>query len=167
MDNETSNEKKLTGKHVLLMLFVFFGVMLAVNFYFVYIAISSFPGEDVDNPYTQGLKYNETIASRDAQSELGWSAQIGLRGASGARELLIHIEDADGFGISYLTLHAELRRTISDKEDMELDLKLLGRGDYGAPIGSMSPGKWEVRLEAYKQGEEDPVFQAHKILDVK
>ena len=49
----------LKGWHVLLMLVGFFGFMFVVNGIFLWAAITSFPGEDEQKSYMQGLHYNE------------------------------------------------------------------------------------------------------------
>ncbi|MEO1305623.1 MAG: FixH family protein, partial [Pseudomonadota bacterium] len=72
------SEKTLKGWHVLLIMLGFFGIMFAVNGVFLYHAITSFPGEDIKKSYVQGLNYNDTLAVRAAQAELGWQAEAGL-----------------------------------------------------------------------------------------
>ena len=167
MSDQATKERKLTGRHVLIILILSFGIVFAVNFYFVYLAVKSYPGEDVKNPYVQGIAYNSTLAERAAQEELGWSAQIGLEGMAGERVVRVRLMDKDGEGLAYLTLHAEMRRTISDKEDIDLIFRPVGGGDYVADLGALAPGKWELRLEVFDKEEEAPVFQALKILDAR
>ena len=54
-------ESKKTGRIVLFALLAFFIVFASVDAYFVYKALSSNTGVIVENPYEQGLKYNEII----------------------------------------------------------------------------------------------------------
>ena len=70
--------RELKGWHVLLIMLAFFGVMFSGNGVFLFHAITSFPGEDVKKSYVQGLSFNDTLADRAAQAELGWLAEAGL-----------------------------------------------------------------------------------------
>src|SRR5262245_1621977 len=76
MSAATSRDEGLKGRHVLLTLVAFFGVMLIVNGIFVYYAITTFGGGDTSNPYQKGLHYNDTIAEAARQSERGWVATL-------------------------------------------------------------------------------------------
>ena len=61
----------LAGRHVLMGLIVFFGVMLFANSMLVYYALDTFSGGDRPDPYRAGLNYNETIAAAERQEALG------------------------------------------------------------------------------------------------
>ena len=62
------------GWHVLVLIVLFFSVTIGVNATFITLAMRTHPGEDVPRSYYQGLNYNETLARRHEQAELGWSA---------------------------------------------------------------------------------------------
>ena len=66
----------LTGRHVLIALVAFFGVMLIANGIFVYFAVATFSGGDTSNAYRKGLDYNETLAAAERQAERGWHSEI-------------------------------------------------------------------------------------------
>ena len=69
-------EKRLTGKHVLIILLSAFGVVFAVNGFFAYSAIHTLSGEQRGASYEAGLHYNATLAEQRAQEELHWVSQI-------------------------------------------------------------------------------------------
>ena len=73
-DTQPKKQRELTGKHVLLMLVAFFGVIIVTNVIFINAAVTSFRGEDVKGSYRQGLEYNETLETRKSEGQLGWSA---------------------------------------------------------------------------------------------
>ena len=54
-------EGVITGRHVLIGMLVFFGVILGVNGMFLYSALSTYTGVVSDEPYRKGLNYNERI----------------------------------------------------------------------------------------------------------
>ena len=78
--------RPITGRKVLWMLLGFFGVMMAVNGIFVYLALSSFSGLETVNAYVKGLDYNATLRRGAAQKALGWQVER-ERVARGARPI--------------------------------------------------------------------------------
>ncbi|MEZ5776152.1 MAG: FixH family protein [Hyphomicrobiaceae bacterium] len=76
----------LTGRHVLMMLIAFFGVIFAVNGVFLYAAISTFDGTDTSSAYQKGIDYNTTIAESEEQARRGWKGVVSpVAGAGGSR----------------------------------------------------------------------------------
>ena len=67
--------KPLRGIDVFLWLAAFFVVTFAVDGYFIVRAVNTFPGEQVKNSYVLGLDFNQQVARRAAQAELGWTAE--------------------------------------------------------------------------------------------
>ena len=91
MNDGVSHErspKELKGIHVLMWLMGFFGLMFAVNGVFLFHAITSFPGEDIQKSYLQGINYNDKLKDRALQMDRGWTAQMGLE----SRKLIVHLE---------------------------------------------------------------------------
>jgi len=71
MRRDDSFAKGIEGRHVLMALIGFFGVMFLVNGIFVYFAVATFSGGDTSDPYRKGLHYNETLQAADRQAERG------------------------------------------------------------------------------------------------
>ena len=67
---------QLTGRGVLIWLIGFFGVIIAMNAYFVTVSSRTFRGEDEQKPYLQGVEYNQTLARHAEQSALRWTAVV-------------------------------------------------------------------------------------------
>ena len=65
---------RLQGRHVLFMVVGFFAVIIAVDGYFMSLAIKTFPGQVSATPFEDGLAYNRTLARHDAQARLGHRA---------------------------------------------------------------------------------------------
>lgn len=141
-------DAKLKGWHVLLIMLGFFGVMFVVNGIFLYSAITSFPGEDVEKSYLQGLNYNDTLEARREQAELGWTLRAGLVGAADP-VLRVEVSGRDGEVISLLDVTARLRRQATTAEDVHLVLASAGMGGvYEAVLPPLGKGLWEVTIEA-------------------
>lgn len=138
----------LKGWHVLLMMCAFFGFMFVVNGIFLWASIKSFPGEDEQKSYLQGLHYNQTIEARRVQAENGWSAQVGLAGAGADQALVIRLLDRDGAPLTAETISAQIRRTATDLSDAELVMERTGAGEYSAIVGPLEKGQWEARIDA-------------------
>jgi len=156
---------RLNGWHVFLMLCAFFGFMFIVNGIFLWAAISSFPGEDEQKSYLQGLHYNEAISARRIQEEQGWSAQIGLTPNETGDRLVVRLLQSDGSPLVTQNVQAQLRRTVTGVEDVPVVLQRGREGDYFADISLLDKGVWEARIQASVPfGAEEVDFVASKKL---
>lgn len=146
---------KLTGYHVLFMLLGFFGVMIIVNIAFTVFAVKSFPGEEVEKSYLQGLNYNQTLKERAHQEELGIQTQIGLEASEeNGIELISVWSDNAGNGLADLSVNALLIRPASEDGKLNLELQSAGDGRYIASIPQLSPGSWRIQMVATNQSGE-------------
>ena len=80
--------RKITGKHVLVAMLAFFGLIIAVNATFVYLSLSTWTGLVSSNAYVEGLAYNATLEDAARQRQLGWkpSLQISSEAAGVGRK---------------------------------------------------------------------------------
>lgn len=159
---ETS-DKTLKGWHVLLIMLGFFGIMFAVNGVFLYHAITSFPGEHVKKSYVQGLNYNDTLAARAAQAELGWQVEAGLQDEA----LIVRLHDADDQPLSNLSVIGELRRSATTAADQAIVFQLSDTGEYRADPPALEPGQWELHINVYDADLETLQFTAGKTLIIQ
>lgn len=161
------DDAKLKGWHVLLIMLAFFGVMFAVNGVFLYSAITSFPGEDVEKSYAQGLDYNSAIAARKAQENLGWTVRAGLAG-SDETSVAVEIETADGDRVRGLDVTAVLRRPATNEGDIALLLiRDRASGRYAAELPhSLQSGQWDMIIKAVRPSDGAEV-EARKAIHIK
>ena len=156
---------RLTGWHVFLLLCAFFGFMFIVNGIFLWAALSSFPGEEEQKSYLQGIHYNEAISARRIQEEQGWSAQIGLTPTESGDRFVVRFLESDGSPLTAQDIHAQLRRTVTGAEDVPIELERSAEGDYFADISLLDKGVWEARVQAsVPYGSEQVEFVASKKL---
>lgn len=150
----------LRGIHVLWGILAFFGVMIAVQTVFVVQAVRTFPGEEVEKSYVQGLDYNQTLERRAIQRRLGWTAQAGLEADSA---LVVRLNDASAQPLESLQVTARARHP-GGPEDV---IKLVERraGEYAAPI-AVTPGRLKVTIEARRDEGADVLFEADKMLEI-
>jgi nitrogen fixation protein FixH len=148
--NDVSQERKLTGRHVLLMVVGFFSVLILVNGIFIYQAVDTFRGEDVERSYRQGLDYNQTINARRAQAQLGWIADIDTLHevrSSDERELRINIRRKSGPSVAYDEMTGLLRHPV----DTTLDIPLTFQGTNASVARASVPsGRWVFIGTAFK-----------------
>ncbi|MEZ5710617.1 MAG: FixH family protein [Blastomonas sp.] len=64
---------RFTGRHMLLTLVAFFGVIFAVNMMMARYAVGSFGGTVVENSYVASQKYNDWLAEARDQKKRGWN----------------------------------------------------------------------------------------------
>lgn len=139
---------ELRGVHVLIAMIMFFGVTIGVNIAFATLAIRSFPGEDAQRPYQQGLHYNQTIKAREAQAKLGWRIAPALTEVDHGAVLTLTAIDAANQPLADLDVQGTLRRPIADKFDIPLHFKAKGNGVYEVNLPELAPGLWEFRGQA-------------------
>ncbi len=148
MSGEDHVKGKLTGRHVLLMVIAFFGVMLVANVIFIRAAVTTFPGVSEEKSYFQGIHYNDTLAERDAQSRLGWAAEVMevARDGEGGRIVIRMVKD--DAALTNLALTGVLKRPAHSTEDQDLAFNPLGEGLYEAEVAAFGPGAWDMALRA-------------------
>jgi nitrogen fixation protein FixH len=156
---------RLNGWHVLLMMCIFFGFMFVVNGIFLWAALSSFPGEDQQKSYLQGIHYNDTINARRVQEEQGWAAQIGLTPTVSGDRLVVRLLDRNGSPLAVENVEAQVRRTVTGAADIPVELQRSTGSDYFADISLLGKGVWEVRVHVSVPYDRDQVeFVASKKL---
>src|SRR5918997_4125411 len=69
----------LTVRMVLFYFIAFFGVVFAMNFYMVRVALSSFSGVETESSYKAGLSFKNDIAAAQAQDSRHWSVDATLQ----------------------------------------------------------------------------------------
>jgi len=138
----TANPKEFTGRKMLLVMLSFFGVIMSVNFYMAYSAVSTFPGLEVENSYVASQEFNERAA---AQRALGWSVAFTREGD----ELVLNLQDRDGVEVIPASISAIIGRPTFAGDDFTLDFRLVGN-EYRADA-VLAPGPWRLFLDAVAQ----------------
>lgn len=65
-----------TGRHMLMVMVAFFGVVVGVNLVMARLAISTFSGTVVDNSYVASQEFNTWLGEARAQRALGWKVAV-------------------------------------------------------------------------------------------
>lgn len=131
-------ERKITGTHVLIGFVSAFGLIIAVNFYMAYNAVSTFPGLEVKNTYVASQEFD---AKKEAQLALGWTISADHQDG----ELILSITDQNG-PVEVQSLSATLGRATTVADDMTPDFTFNGSA-YVAPV-DLRDGNWNIRMLA-------------------
>lgn len=160
-------ETGITGRHVLIGMIVFFGVILVANGTFLYTAISTYTGVVSDEPYRKGLNYNERIEADQRQQALGWSEDITL--APTGDRVTVSLRDRAGNPLGGLKVEARIGRPATQAMDRTLVLQESAPGTYAASIAALDPGTWllDVVASEMKTGGEAIVWRSRKRLEWK
>lgn len=130
---------RMTGGKVVGIFLSAFGLILSVNLFMAYSAVSTFPGLEVQNSYVAGRGFDERMA---AQRALGWEVSVEVSEG----ELQVHFTDADGNPVAVADMTATLGRATHTRDDIEPDFTY-HRGSFSAPV-ALERGNWNLRLVA-------------------
>ena len=157
--------RRITGRHVLLGLFGFFGVMFAVNGVMVYFALTTFSGLETRDAYRSGLDYNSTIAKAEDQRRRGWKTTIDLAETRDAIDLTIL--DRHGSAVRALALVGRIGRPASEIHDRDLAFREVAPGRYRAAFAALGDGQWDLRVHTETTAGSDDSLRLGSRLWVK
>jgi nitrogen fixation protein FixH len=146
------------------MICAFFGLVFAVNAYFVEVALSTHTGVVANEPYRKGLDYNNRIAADERQSALGWTDEIRID-ETGTRVVAV-LTDRDGAPVAGRSLSASFSRPATEKGEMRLSFSEVTPGRYESVLSEAALGGYIIQLDVRATADEaaEPVFRARKRL---
>jgi nitrogen fixation protein FixH len=153
------HDHPFTGKHMLLVVLLFFGTIIAVNVVMIVAATGTFPGLIVKNSYVASQNYNELLERARVQGDTGWKADV----AAPDGVVTFRLRDRDGVALQRLHVTALIGRPSSTREDRLIEL-FEGPGGYTA-TEQLPAGLWDVDIEAMRDGE--LIFRELRRLHVK
>jgi len=177
--------REWTGRGVFLTLAAFFGVVFAVNIFFVVTAVRTYTGVVAQEPYRKGLAYNQRIDADAQQAQLGWTAALTADKGGCTR---LDLVAADGRPVSGLTVTGTLSRPSTAAFDRpltyietapgryesgssEADRSSSGQANTGeqkTTVAALESGTWIVTLAARDSvSDAEPVYQLRRRLWLK
>ena len=142
MNNQPDQTRQFTGKHMLAIMFAFFGVIIAVNLTMATFAHTSWSGFVVQNSYVAGQHFNRKAEEGREQAALGWSPALAL----GEGVLRFSLVDAEGQPIRLDGGTATLRRPVGDADDVTV--VLTPQGDALEAAIAPADGAWIIEIHA-------------------
>jgi nitrogen fixation protein FixH len=153
-----ARESQFTGRHMLLIMLAFFGVIIAVNLTMATFASISWTGFVVKNSYVASQEFNEKAERGRAQAALGWIGTLVIDG-SAVRYRLV---DGTGEPVALGGVNAIFRRPTSDAEDRSFTLEDGGEG-WRTTAEALHDGVWIVEIDA-DAGLEQPYRDVRRIV---
>ncbi len=150
----TVSPKPLTGRMVLLMLLVFFGIVIGVNVLLTSLAIRTLPGTEVDSAYSASLAYGKEIAAARDQDARAWKVDAHVqRAADGGATVQVEARDNKGVPMAGLAFQGRFERPTDRRADQPIGLTEIGGGVYRGSAAPIAPGQWDLVLEADAAGQ--------------
>ena len=132
--------RQFTGRHMAVILIVFFGIVFAVNFLMARLATSTFGGIVVENTYVASQEFNGWLDQAEQQRALGWTATV-ARGEG--NRLAIRLAGAP----PHTLVTAEARHPLGRAPNRLLTFGTSGDGRFLSQQ-ALPAGRWIVRITA-------------------
>jgi len=141
--------RRFTGRHMMLLMVAFFGVVVLVNLLMAHLALGTFGGTVVDNSYVASQRYNTWLAAGREQAKLGWTTKLD-RDADGhvVLKATTGSDPLTGASISGVA-HPPLGR----KADISLVFEETGAGTYRVRQ-PLPEGRWQVHILFARDGRQ-------------
>ncbi|QZP07174.1 FixH family protein [Caenibius sp. WL] len=132
--------RPFTGRHMAMILIVFFGIVFAVNFLMARLATSTFGGIVVENTYVASQEFNGWLDQAERQRALGWTATVAR---DEDNRLAIQLDNAP----QYTVVTAEARHPLGQAPNRHLTFSPKGDGRFLSQQ-ALPAGRWIVRITA-------------------
>lgn len=134
--------REFTGRHMLMIMLAFFGVIIAVNFVMARFAVTSWTGLVVENSYVASQQFNEKMIAVRAQNDLGWVPKLDIA----AGKITFTLTDRIGNPVKMTGGKATFQHPSFEAADWSAALVSSGDGQLSAS-SAVSPGIWVVSVE--------------------
>lgn len=149
-----------TGWHMLGLTASFFLLVIAVNMFMAYSAISTWTGLVVENSYVASQEFNTKQATARARDAAGWAGALVYENGA----LRFSLTGGDGKPVVLDGVRLEINRPIGIKGDRTLDLLPSPDGTHMAQI-DLDSGVWIAEIVAKVPGAADYEHHARLIVD--
>ncbi len=137
---------RLNGWHVLSILVGVFGIVMAVNFYMVHVALTTMSGIDTRNAYQRGLEYGKDVTGAQEQDKLQWVVDITVRPGPGPdRAVTVSALDKDKHPVAGLKAKLSLVNPSDARKDQSVVLSEEGPGIFTGAFKAEG-GRWFLQL---------------------
>lgn len=158
MIKQIINPDKFTGYHMIAVITLFFGTIIAVNLTLAFYASSSWTGLVVKNTYIASQIFEDKKLEREKQISLGWQSDVLYQDGM----LRLVLSNVDGEVIKATKVMAKIGRVTHENDDQLLTLLPNPEGDYVVKT-ELYNGFWNVDITVLRDGEADWV-QPFRIL---
>eukprot|EP01031_Cornospumella_fuschlensis_P009420 gene9420-11568_t len=139
--------RPLTGRHVLVMILSFFGIIIGVNIVMARFAVTTFGGLETASSYKAGLAFKGEEIAAAAQSARDWTVSVAVTSlGENARTFTMQAQDASGAPLTGYAASARIVHPTDARQDMTLALSDLGGGRYRGEA-AVHPGQWDLVVD--------------------
>jgi nitrogen fixation protein FixH len=118
------------------------GLVVAVNARFIYVAVTTFPGEASSDDFDTSNNYDIILKHVAAQDALGWTEQAKAQGANAT----IDLTGPDHKALTGATIAAQAERPLGPDMTTKLTFTEAAPGHYVSVPALPRPGQWDVKL---------------------
>ncbi|APY13485.1 nitrogen fixation protein FixH [Brucella sp. 10RB9214] len=158
MSTNSKTSGTFTGWHMLGIMFMFFGVIIAVNLLMAYNAIHSWSGLVVQNSYVASQEFNDKAKTGKEQAALNWQSKPAYENGVFTWQLADH----DGKAVAMTGGTVDFKRPVGDAHDTKVTLTVREPGILTAPL-ELGEGAWIMEVNA-DAGLEDPYRHIIRVL---
>ncbi|BCG82612.1 MULTISPECIES: FixH family protein [unclassified Mesorhizobium] len=158
MSTNTQKTREFTGRHMLLTILGFFGVIIAVNLTMATLASTSWTGLVVENTYVASQQFNRKAEEGRAQAALGWTGKLTI--ARG--EVRYSLSDATGKPVPLHGVKILFRHSAYEAGDKAVTLALVSDQEFAAQHLPRD-GVWIVEVDA-DAGLTEPYRDVRRIM---
>lgn len=142
-------EFQFTGKHMVICMLAFFGVIIAVNMYMATLASKSWTGLIVKNSYVASQKYNGELQKAAEQNSRGWKSSVSYA----AGTLVLTLRDENDKVLIFDNVGVEIGRPAFEQKDQNLQFMPLSTGSNKIAI-HLEKGIWALKIKGQVAGKE-------------
>lgn len=135
--------KEFTGRHMLMVMLAFFGVIITANMTLVWFASGSWSGLVAKNGYVESINFKDKQAAVERQRLIGWKSKLRVEGG----HLAFSIKGAAGKPVAGLVISAKVGRPVTEISDVKISFSEANPGEYIARAPKES-GQWLVDIQA-------------------
>ncbi|CAN7721228.1 FixH family protein [Mesorhizobium amorphae] len=158
MSTNTQKTREFTGRHMLLTILGFFGVIIAVNLTMATLARTSWTGLVVENTYVASQQFNRKAEEGRAQAALGWTGKLTI--ARG--EVRYSLSDSTGKPVPLHGVKILFRHPAYEAGDKAVTLALVSDQEFAARDVPRD-GVWIVEVDA-DAGRAEPYRDVRRIM---
>ncbi|MBM1170817.1 FixH family protein [Microvirga arabica] len=147
----TRAPRPITGRTVLIYFLGFFGIVFAMNFYMVRVALSSFSGVETESSYKAGLSFKNDIAAAQAQDARHWSVEATLQRGDNPG-VIITARDTQGQALPGLVAEVRLAHPTDKRRDLLVEFVELTPGQFKS-LTPMPKGPWDLVIGLKRETE--------------
>lgn len=147
-----------TGRHMAIVMVLFFGTIITVNMIMAYFARSSWSGLVAENTYVASQQFNGKAALSRKIEAMGVKGAVAVKGEAISYQLTA--PRVEGAIATRVTL--TFRRPVGDHQDFQIELADAGNGLFRGNHEVLA-GQWIVEAEAFK-GDEVVMHEAVRLM---